>query len=235
MQEENGLDLIADQVNRVCKERENGKLLIEFFGIPGSGKSYLYRKATTHFLESGIELTPRYLDSSRIRRIQFKIHHVLRAAFRIVGIIKKISKIARNRSNVSMRETIRLNWNWLFLLAIIGNQINKGKPIALDQGLLQAYSSELFRENKGGNGAEIADLMVDLLKFLDVEEAIFIHVIVEKAAVLERLGNRAANQSPLDTNPERYSEALASDLKIKNAVLELSKRHERVHYIEIRN
>ncbi len=174
------------------------EVCIEFFGLPGSGKSTIARKV--HAALAGVE--PGMLFAPDL------VHDTARAPVRIAAKLRLIlSEIAHDRTILSLmrktfatrqpslRDKLRAVFTVATVASLYANLRRHHRSAVLDQGLLQAIWSIQLRLPIASGG----DLVADMIK--GAAKGVCIHVSVEVPAEVcaKRLESRSSKHSRMQT------------------------------------
>jgi thymidylate kinase len=129
-------------------------MLIEFFGLPGAGKSTLSRLVADHLLSRRLVVDEITYDlahrNSRRKALLNKLAHVVRfAAARPRRTLSDLVRIVATRQ-ATLVDLGKSFFNWIFISSLATRKRSPVKIIFLDQGIAQALWSIGFaarREN----------------------------------------------------------------------------------------
>lgn len=120
--------------------------VIEFFGLPGSGKTTITNKLVRHLRDAGIEVLTRSHALADERPVV--VRHFLRARYVVASAIRTprpfllALRLIREDGQQSLHATLKVCWNMWCVLGWYGwlSRHHKG-PVIADQGLAQAVCS----------------------------------------------------------------------------------------------
>jgi AAA domain len=184
------------------------QVLVEFFGLPGVGKSALSRRVAEQLAARGVSVSePSYAlahGMGRTTRRLGKAVHVLREL-----VLHPISSLRAARAIAATDQPSRaltwnLTFNWLLVLALTRRARQRHGAVLLDQGVLQA----VWSIGLDGNAKAALALVDSLPHSVGLPD---ICVIVEAGAstVEQRLNHRLAKDSRVDRQRDRLAELLA--------------------------
>jgi hypothetical protein len=189
------------------------RIVIECFGMPGVGKSYLSTKLGKMLEADGLQV------GDHITAIH-KMPSAKRVANKIWLIVATLW--ANRRTNATIWELTRLHRppniklysklliNWLFINALIYIESRDSDIVLLDQGLSQAlWSTKYYGRSKPDNHV-VARLMLRLLKDLHIAPLSIIYVSADDSLIKKRIGSREKGSSPLDRNMNEFMRAKAA-------------------------
>jgi len=173
-------------------------MLIEFFGLPGSGKSTMSRIAVELLQAQGLAVEEVTFDLDHRRngpgRILAKFAHILRFVaanpFHAIGDVVGVAASGQ----ATLKDGGKAIFNWLFIASVASRKREANHITMLDQGVAQALWSVRFaaKRNAGPNAmlgrAERAAFMPDLV----------VHVRASLQNVGDRLSARSDPVSRLD-------------------------------------
>lgn len=191
---------------------DTGPLFVEFVGVPASGKSTLASALVEDLENEEIQVRTPVTDinqvESRVSRVPLKAAYVLRYLWkrplRAAGWMRTFQSI----SDSTIRDTVRTQFNWLFVAGVIHMGWSAEGVTVTDQGLFQAYWSIVLGDpeppinwirpliEKEFNGAELRVILVE----------------ADPDVVRRRLSSRSAN-------PSRISVDTKGDYSLKDAML----------------
>jgi hypothetical protein len=216
--------LILDEILRLNHEAE---YLVEFSGIPGSGKSYISKKLDidlTNFItrsNRSVNLTFHTIDiysNSLFKRIIYKSFIISLLLFKNFKVIFTVLSIINLFDGLSIRNRLKLIFNWLYICAFlkkekkIKNKSSK-KILIMDQSLSQAlWSCYFYNENVKPNEEKLLRLFNNLRNKLCLFEHTVITVKADIDKVISRLSHRQiAGSSPLNSlNRELINKGIVS-------------------------
>jgi thymidylate kinase len=179
-------------------------MLIEFFGLPGSGKSTMSRLVADLLLKRGLAVEEITYDLDhkrpRVERLLVKISHLLQYAathprYVLSGLAQVVA--TRQRSLLDLGKSV---FNWMFIASIASRTQSSHTITLLDQGVAQALWSIRFAARQQNSlelllaEAERAPLRPDLI----------ICVRANFQTIGDRLAARARRVSRLDALGQDY-------------------------------
>jgi len=176
--------------------------LIEFMGLPGSGKSTIAAQLESYLRQYGIETvsrSPEFADTSPfLWRHCRRLLHVVRNAGRCGRLYLDALKLITDSRQKSRWDFATVTWNFCSVIAFMANcRANRDKVTIIDQGLFQAIwsiqlssSQELTMDawNKLLRAAGVADLLVVNIQS---EIPVASNRLTARASGRTRLGSRA--------------------------------------------
>ena len=186
---------------------------VEFFGMPGSGKTYLTAKLKKKKNYFSNEILIIYFKSKSIYSILNKISSILIALPFILKSrsLQKLIYFFRffykpiNSKYYSIR-TLSIFFNTLYLISIIKlSNFAKKKIILVDQGFYQIFSSIIYEMNilKYDEYNDLIKKWILILSNLKVEHRI-IGLNSQKQSVLNRIINRKGDSIMDNRNNHKY-------------------------------
>ena len=219
-------DIFNSLDRHLNKNNEGENIVIEAFGIPGSGKSYICGKLLSSNKSQSIKTFYHSIDNysnSLFIRVIFKSflifsNHVLKNS-----IAQRAIQLVNGFKEMSVFNRLKLIFNMLLITAvIIRNQRNK-RNLILDQGILQAIWSCFYYAGKSSYSDEEIDEIAYktnlLIKELSISNLLLLHIKAEKNDIYFRLRNREVSGTTPLNNLEHSSlkkgfvaESLTEDL-----------------------
>lgn len=179
---------------------------IEFFGLPGSGKSTIVNNLIKEVNISNlsyINLIHNISKKNKLLRIVYKIYILIKELIYHPIITLKLShRILKTKQN-GILDYIKVLVNYFYIINIYRTSKNKNKKIILSQGIFQAiWSIAISAKNQIDieqliEGVELPDLVVI--------------VKIDYSLMKKRLELRKGNQSRLEKR--KYKEHLAFTCK----------------------
>jgi hypothetical protein len=173
-------------------------MLIEFFGLPGTGKSTLSRMAADLLMERGLivdEMTYD-LDHRRPRgqRQLAKLTHLLRyAAAHPCRTASDLAKIAATRQ-ATLLDLGKASFNWIFIASLASQRLASSRITFLDQGVAQALWSIGF----AAQNRKPLDLLIANIEGQTLRPDLVFHVRADFKRLGDRLACRSRHVSRLD-------------------------------------
>lgn len=178
--------------------------VIEFFGMPGCGKTFIANELVREMKKQGYEvddLGPRLGKAGSLRRISFKLALVIMYLFANRKSLRHLMSLSRAGTGDGLIRQFKLMFNWLYVLSLIRNGAKDNVLVILDQGVVQALWSTLL-SGTAGNHAEAAVAFHRLLKVLPIESHCIVHVQADEEKIKARLKSRPGGKSPLDRDSD---------------------------------
>lgn len=178
-----------------------GMVIVEFFGMPGSGKTYLAEKLSTVLKGKGLRISDRSLSLAKtnfITRMSVKLALVLWCMPGNIGAVRAIMSAVMAYKPAGLVKSVKLTYNWLYLLALIQSESRQHDVIVLDQGLGQAIWSMLFHGHGRPDAKPEGNLFTTILGILRPSSVGIIHVHASHDLIRRRVCERANGRSPLD-------------------------------------
>lgn len=173
-------------------------LVVEFVGIPGSGKSTLSIGVCNLLKKEAIKVETPVLNISRynrVRRSVIKLYYLLNYIFfHPVRSVKSYRFILSTKQS-STKDLIKMILNYFFILKILDKY--KDRLILLDQGYCQAFWSIYFSAEKDFNHEFFNE---NKLFWPDI----IIEVEADREVVRRRLSERSGNKSRMETSENSF-------------------------------
>jgi thymidylate kinase len=192
-------------------------MLIEFFGLPGSGKSTMSRMSADLLEARGltVEEVTFELDHRRKahRRILTKLVHILRFAARYPVRAIGDGIVVASSGQATWKDGCKALFNWLFIASIAARKRAASQIVMLDQGVAQALWSVRFAARRDAG----LDAMLRRARRAALLPDLVVHVRTDLHVVGDRLSARAGRVSRLDAQGRdlqalRHSESQADAL-----------------------
>ena len=184
--------------------------LVEFFGVPGVGKSYLLKRLVP---PDAYKHQDKYYEGSRVKRIRRKILLVLKHFSTAIPTAFLIGRVIALYSQKGVLRRCKVLFNWLFIDSLIREVAqSRHSVLALDQGIAQALWSTNFGAVQEPPFEKVYALLKLYLETLPELELTVVRVTAPFDLILHRLAGREG-LSPLDTNINRLQEAFLAERK----------------------
>lgn len=166
--------------------------IVEFVGLPGTGKTTLSRGVAEELSERGFSIgepTHEIETCRRVSRIGYKTRLVLTILLNNPSIGFSQTKAVLNSKQKSTSDLFRVLFNLLYVSGIENNYKSTEKIYILDQGLVQGIWAVGFSSAK--DWAEIVREISPLV----ATPSIIVFVETDKTTITERLQRRRGNHS----------------------------------------
>lgn len=187
--------------------------VLEYFGMPGVGKSYLSNKLGKELEFDGVQVGDQIAVINKMpsaRRVAKKIWLIVTALWpnRSASII--IWKLIRLHRPSNIKLYSKLLINWLFVCALIRVESRNCDIVLLDQGLSQALWSTKYYGRSEPDHHVIAALVLRLVKELNITPLCIIYVSADDSLIQKRIFSRENGSSPLDRDINEFMLAKAA-------------------------
>ena len=194
--------------------------IIEFFGIPGVGKSYM---AKTTIQGKAFHPLDIYEQSNKLLRIFKKTTLIIRHFPTAISSFLWARKFVSCHSSMGVIRRCKVTFNWVFIDSIIRDAAQgQHALVVLDQGITQGLWSTHFGTNDKSSVEVFSTLISNFLQKLPITEWIIVHVVASKGIVKARLANRKGH-SPLDQDFAKISEAICAEQVVEKVLEKLIK------------
>lgn len=179
-------------------------MVVEFFGLPGCGKTFISSEVASLLAERGVSVEePTRVLARRTAplRIAAKLCLALRFSMRHpVESARLLGAVSRTRQH-SAGDLVKSLFNLLFVLGLLRARRNRRRVVLLDQGIVQACASVRF-----GASRELPAALFSLLPAPEVA----VRVTAEEATVARRLRGRGTGESRAEADPAAALPAFAA-------------------------
>jgi hypothetical protein len=197
---------------------------VEFFGLPGVGKTTAcrlfverLRQCGTVVEEAELPWAKRGLIGRQIGRLLILLPELSNSKFR--SLLKRIVRFVRESGQESVLDQIRVAWNLSTVVAyVLQERSRDGSIIVLDQGLLQGFWSVLLKSKRRGT----SETWHDILTAIGVHDVVFVRLRAKTRVARGRLlarGDRSSRMQTANSDPqlwpaaERAHRQIATDLR----------------------
>ena len=196
--------------------------VIELFGTPGIGKSYLAKGLVTQFRAGGKSVSDRSVvvgDMARFRRIIYKVSIIILMLVITPVRLRLLPGFILKAGVKRPMAFIQVLVNWLYIVALIRSEVRRYDIVILDQGIAQAVWSTIFRSDIA-NPDTSAKLMKYVLMACGIRQLVVVHLTLDLEKHRARLSSRLNGHSPLDDgDPVKFERGLLSE-KVVGGVIE---------------
>lgn len=211
--------------------------IMEFYGLPGSGKSYLSQLVTLQQKYQGLSIgdtVPRVLSYGRVMRMLLKLPLVFGAVLR--GKRTSLARIQGFCSSASISTYLKTKVNLLFLEGAIKRDLQDTELVVLDQGLAQALWSRYFgaKCDAAENPERSLQTAID---YIGATRYIFVKITANLDVIEDRIENRTNKASRLDGSWSRLSREAEVALDVADRAVDnvCEQAADRVHKIVLDN
>jgi hypothetical protein len=173
-------------------------MLIEFFGLPGTGKSTLSRLGADLLMKQGLIVDEITYDLDhrrpRVQRQLAKLMHLLRyAAAHPCGSVSDLVRIAATRQ-ATLLDLGKASFNWTYIASVASQRLASSRITFFDQGVAQALWSIGFAAQDG----KPLDLLIANIEGRALRPDLVFHVRADFQRLSDRLAGRDRHVSRLD-------------------------------------
>jgi hypothetical protein len=188
-------DLLSILKNWEQKKTSDSFQVIEFFGTPGSGKTYLsdiaYGKLNKNTINVVSKLSVAIGRMSSIKRVTIKIFFILYLMVVNFSVVLNVMKLVREFHSKTDRILIKLVFNFLHVVGIMEYCKNNNQVLIMDQGISQSIWSCIFHGNNVNYNCEIvSSLLLIIFSKIKSTNFLMVHVHVETDKIEARLKTR---------------------------------------------
>jgi hypothetical protein len=210
-------------------------MLIEFFGLPGTGKSTLSRLGADLLMNRGLIVDEMTYDLDhrrpRVQRQLAKLTHILRyVAAHPCRTVSDLARIAATRQ-ATLLDLGKSSFNWIFIASLASQRLASSRITFLDQGVAQAVWSIGFAAQHG----KPLDLLMADMEGRTLRPDLVVHVRADFQRLGDRLAGRERRVSRLDAlgrdhqallRAQAYGDAIIGKLKCAGIpVIEVENSH----------
>ncbi len=214
------------------KKPTNGLKVLEFFGVPGVGKSYLVRNAVPPDVDRPMD---RFSEGGRAQRIRRKLSLMLRHLPMAIATAFWARKLIGLYPPMCWRRRSKVLFNWVFVDCVLREAARVRNPIlVLDQGIAQALWSTQFGAGADCPAEELRTLLQRYLEGVPISEWEVVWVTATPEIVRQRVEEREGF-SPVDRDPESMDEAHCAEREIGEFLARVARGTEGTPRIRIVN
>jgi hypothetical protein len=216
-------DLLLILKNWKQKRSGDSFQIVEFFGTPGSGKTYLsdvaYKKLNKNATNGVSKLSIDIGKMSPMKRVIIKIFFILYLMVINFGVVLDVIKLVKEFNPKVDRILIKLVFNFLYVVGVMEYCKNSNQILIMDQGISQSIWSCIFHGNNVNYNCETASSLL-LIIFSKIKSASFlmIHVNVETDKIEARLKTRKIKGTSLlnSGNHKMIIKGVETTIKARN-------------------
>ena len=214
------------------EHQSEGLKVVEFFGVPGVGKSYLVRTAVSANIARPMD---RFSQGGRVQRFRRKVWLMLRHLPKAVSSTLWARKLISLYPAMGSRRWWKVLFNWVFLDCLIREAARCRTPVlVLDQGIAQALWSTQFGAGGRCPTEEVRTPLRRYLEGLPISEWAVVRVTAPPEIVKKRVEGREGF-SPVDRDPGSMDEARCAERQVGEVLTGLARGAEGAPSIRIVN
>lgn len=197
--------------------------MVELYGIPGSGKSFVAERLIESLRQDGIQIDDAGLRLSKATaagRIIGKFGLVMRELLRNGRLLRPIFSFVSAAGVRGIKRKSKLVFNWLYLGALIDLNTGRNQIIVMDQGLCQALWSTFFYAGGGADLERSVSFLREVLSMLPVKDLCVVSVSASDELIKRRISSRVRGHSPLDRDLEGSWQRATEVTKAVSRVIE---------------
>ncbi|MEO5759990.1 MAG: hypothetical protein ABIQ51_24410 [Mesorhizobium sp.] len=182
----------------------SGVRFVEFFGLPGIGKTTTSSLLVNSLRQCGsgevrMAREPRTFIARQLYRIGIVVPRFWNPEFR--SMFGRIARFAMESGQASVVDLVRVVWNLSVLVAYIENErLARNSIVIMDQGLLQGFWSILLKSKRRAT----SENWLDILSAIGVYDMVFVHLRSEAGVAQGRLRTRDDRSSRMQKiSPDR--------------------------------
>jgi len=179
--------------------------VVEFFGTPGVGKTYL-SDTSYEYLRSSINFTISKLPVNvgkmrRLNRVMTKMVSIFYIIVVVPSVILSVARLVGIFYSKRDHIFVKLVFNLLYVLGIIRFYKNKNQLLLMDQGIFQSIWSCIFYSDRTEYNPNLTtSLLLSIFSKIGSPKFLMVHVDAEEDNIKIRLSNRSIKgTSPLNT------------------------------------
>jgi adenylate kinase len=210
--------------------------IVEFFGVPGAGKSTVAHQVGQRLAADGYSVAePTYTlvhDRTRIRRYLAKMGYAASTTVRRPGRALSSGRLLATTAQPTHSTTAKLLFNWLFVHGVV--DAHQGGVRLLDQGLCQAVWSVALRADYD-RLTELSARAVNALARAGSAHIVVVEITPETAR--NRLAARATDESrisPTDADGT-IADAFECKAKVEKAIVAAAADEPTIDVVRVRN
>lgn len=221
----------------------NHRFLIEGYGIPGVGKSFVCNNFYKLYKEKFGGVYYHSIDDyhqNRVVRILHKILLILRGLLFTPSIITANFKLINDFENIKGLVKLRLLFNLLLISSVIHRHWSRQNLLVLDQGIFQAIWSCYFYnqcESSEVLSSRLVDLIDELLDKMCITKVVILNISSEKATIVSRLTQREIKgSSPMNSLEKSIVERGSSTtIHMGHFLIKAAEQSDRYKVFDIKN
>lgn len=174
---------------------------IEFFGLPGSGKTFVSWHFSDFLESKGEDVSRRGIQIASqgwFGRVYFKLLLVIYCIFKNPKALGAAFAIVRKFSFSENKYFIKILFNWYYICGLIVRGSQKKEYLVFDQGISQALWSTAFYSKTIPRQDILFKAISNFIEQLPIRSITVAHVWAVESTVRSRLQGRKGGKSPLD-------------------------------------
>lgn len=220
-------------------------LVVECFGMPAVGKTHVARVVARLLDARGATVRDKALrisDASRVPRALRKLTHILGSAPDLVGWTHTRFGIARAVRSRGLYRSLKILFNWAYVISLVRNEISHEGVVVLDQGFFQALWSTQYQYHGEYGPLEPTverRLLEAALELAGRPRLIVLVVEADEDRIRQRLRGRRHGTSPLDRargpTPETWRAARSATNRVLLHAETLAERSRLIRVVRVDN
>ena len=189
------INLLSILKNWEQKKTSDSFQVIEFFGTPGSGKTYVsglsYEQLSKYGANEVNKLSVDIGKMDAIKRVFIKAAIIFYLIITSPGVVFNIVKLVREFHSKNDRIFAKLAINLLYVAGVMQFCKKFNQIVIMDQGIFQAIWSCIFHGNKEGfNFDTILSFLMVILSRIKITNLLIVHVSATDDNIKARLKTR---------------------------------------------
>lgn len=214
--------------------------VIEFFGMPGSGKTHITKLLCCSLEEKGylVSCLPvSTAQKSRWLRVFLKSRLILMQVSSNPASIASIWKLINLYEIHSISKKLKLLFNLSFIVSMSIKQLQNHDVVVFDQGIMQALWSNSYHSNSSPRPEVLIPQLTSLLAQISASQ----HIVVQLSTLKDRLKKRLIARefkgtSPIDgTDDSKLAKGLLIKNECERVLTELCKKNTQVITFQFKN
>ena len=233
--------MFRDLVHNIVSDSKNQRAIIEAFGTPGVGKSYVCSGVQHQYIKDHGAISYHSIDDYHKNiffRLLQKISVILMGLVFSPSIVKLNFLMMMRFRKIKGLVKLKLFLNLLLISSVIVIHRSQNKPLLLDQGIFQALWSCYYYNNEAKCLTPgLVNIIDSLLDKLVLTNLLIFHISSDKAIILSRLENRRVKgSSPLNSFEDSIIDrGIFATAAIRNLILKLADNSGKVKVFEVKN
>jgi len=237
------MNIFKDLSHSVFSVTGNQESVIEAFGNPGAGKSYICNGFRNAYKDEHGAISYHSIDDYHVNfvhRVFCKSWLICKSLFFSPSIVRASFMVINSFQNIKGATKLKLLFNLLLVSSVIISRRSYYKTLLLDQGFFQAIWSCYYynqRPESSVSSLQLIGLIDRLFNRMLLTSLVVFDVSADNSIILSRLTNRRIKgSSPLNSLEESaIQQGIDATIATRNLILKMAQKSDRLKVFAVKN